>query len=428
MRRPQMRGLFVAPMRRSSGEASTVVAMLRELVDRGHAACVLAADELVQSIRARVAVPVRGLGTELLPNQRLWRDTVDDFAPTHVVFADFPMMAGFPSGVAPLCTPSWTDQLMTMDASVFTLDHLGYGQKRMHVFFGPPHLCRRPVMIPPLPTGMRSLLPCPVHEPGSVAGRRGSPFAVRRSSASLRATREAIRTRTRARLGIADGVMVVHCASQWAQEFCRAFELAYYAVLPRLWDWYFRDAPEPVTVVSVNGVSEHDVPGSSRVRVHALPSMGEHDFGELIGSCDLFLNENPFSSTLGRVVNEGRPAACLVNGYKLVDIIDELPSALRELALELEEGRAGSVFPYRVLPLDFRAELESMQLLHANRFADTFEELEVWGGQRTRLRLWQLLWDGQTRERSRRAQRDYVRAVDALPGLFDVLTASGGGM
>ena len=416
-----MRALFVAPMQRSFGEAATVVAMVRDLAKQGHAACVLASAELADSIRARVGVAVHKLGAELSSNQAQWHSTVDRFDPSHVIFADFPMLAGFTSGVAPLCTPSWTRQLMAMDTAVFTLDHLGYGQQPMPLYFGPPHLCRRPVTIPVLPAGMASLLPCPVHEPGSVAGRRGTPFSIPLPPSPR--PRDDVRARTRARLGITEGAMVVHCASQWAHRFCEAFELPYYSVLSRLWGWYFRDAPQPVTVVSVNGVTSTE--SNSNVRVLVSPSLAEKEFSELIVSCDLFLNENPFSSALGRVVDEGIPAACFINSYRISELAEKAPAALRELAFELEERRPGSVFPYRVFPLDFRAELESMQLFRGNRFVRTFMELEAWGGEPTRRKLYDLLWDEATRRRLGSAQRDYAEAIATLPGPLEVLSTRG---
>ncbi|MBV1858178.1 MAG: hypothetical protein KUG77_07185 [Nannocystaceae bacterium] len=416
-----MRTLFVAPMQRSSGEASTVVAMVRSLLERNHSAYVLASQELAGSIRARVNVPVDALGPHLPANQAQWRSTVDEFAPSHIVFADFPMLAGFSSGVAPLCTPSWTRQLMAMNATVFTLDHLGYGQTSMRLYFGPPHLCSQPVRIPELPEGMRTLLPCPVHDPGQLAGRRGTPFSIQPPPSPT--VREECRERTRARFGITDGVMIVHCASQWAHRFCTAFDLSYYSILTRIWAWYFRDAPGPVTVISVNGVTDALI--ENNVRVVASSSLPEGEFSQLIASCDLFLNENPFSSVLGHTVSQGIPAACFVNSYRIGDLADNAPPALRALAFEMEEHRRGSVFPYRVFPLDFRAELETMQLFRANRFVQTFEELEVWGGSPTQTRLHDLLWDEGTQSRLRKAQGDYAAALAALPGPQEVLAARG---
>lgn len=413
-------------MQRSSGEAATAVGMARELVRRDHAVDVLASTELARSIRSRIAVTVHELGRDLAVNEATARRVVDDFEPSHVIFADFPMMAGFSSGAAPLDTDRWVEQLRSMHVSLFTLDHLGYGQGPVSLYFGPPHLSSHPERIPALPEAMQILLPCPIHEPGPVGGRRGTPFRV--ACPPPCRDPEAVRARVRARLGVGDEPLVLHAVSQWTRDFCRVFGLAYYSILPRLLQWYFTGAPRAVVIVSVNGAATTPPIDRGGARVVALDSMDERAFGELVASCDLFLNENPFSSTLGRMVVEGVPAACLVNSRRLTEIHATVPPPLRALALELEQHRTGSVFPYRVLPLDFRAELQATGLFRDNRFGKTFLELEAWGGEDTREQLWRLLWDAEVRRDLREHQAAYGRALEALPGAHEVLGATAGSL
>ncbi len=217
--------------------------------------------------------------------------------------------------------------------------------------------------------------------------------------------------------------MVLHCASAWMHRFCRAFDLPYFSLLPRLLDEYFRDAPEPVTVVSVNGFEATERPTS--IRLVSLPSMGAREFSAVLSSSDLFLNENPFSSALGRAVNLGIPAVSLANSYTIADVAQQPASAVRSLAFELEEHRPGSLFPYRVFPLDFREELTSMQLFRCNRFERTFRVLEAWGGAPTRDGLHDLLW-GRDKNDVSAAQQDYSRSLAGLPLAAEALLAGGG--
>lgn len=406
-----MKALFVAPMQRSTGEAATVVSMARELIEESCEVRVLASAELTPSIRARLPVDVRAFGSVATDNEALWLRTFDDFAPSHVIFADYPMLS-FSSGVAPLRSSAWVQRLDPSDATLLTLDHLGYGQRAVSLYFGPPHLCAHPQRIPELPATMGRLLPCPIHEPGPVPGRRGVPFRVRGPQPPSPDARE----RARARLGIDGEAMILHTVSAWTRDFCDAYGIAYYELLPRLLGWYFEGAPQPVVLVSVNDGHTLPLEAPGSVRVVNLGAVDEATFGELVAGCDLFLNENPFSSTLGRVVCAGVPAACLVNSSTLVEIHRAAPERLVELALALEHERLGSVFPYRVLPLDFREELEALGLFRGNRFGLAFEELEVWGGEATRERLWHLLWSETARERLRERQRAYRDALEGLPG------------
>lgn len=412
-----MRVLFVAPMQRSSGEAATVLLMARALLEERCEVRVLASTELVPSLRSQLPAEVRALTSDRDDNVEAWQRTVTDFAPSHVVFADFPMLS-FSSGAAPLWCPRWLGLLERSRARLLTLDHLAYGQRPTELYFGPPHLCRHPERIPEIPARMGCLLPCPIHEPGSVPGRRGAPFGVPMPPLPSRGD---VRERVRARLGIEGGAMILHAVSAWAREFCRVFELGYYDVLGRVLGWYFEGAPQPVTLVSVNDGRTVAPTTTGAVRIINLDRVDADEFGELVASCELFLNENPFSSTLGRVAWSGVPAACLINSRRIGELHDQAPAGLVALALELERRRLGSVFPYRVLPLDFRAELDALGLFRDNRFARTFEELELWGGQPTRERLWQLVWDEAERARLRAHQHAYRRAVEALPGPRAVL-------
>jgi hypothetical protein len=265
---------------------------------------------------------------------------------------------------------------------------------------------------------MGRLLPCPIHEPGDVAGRRGIPFRVALPSLPSAA---AARERTRHRFGVEGAAVILHAVSTWTRDFCEAYGVDYYDVLPRLLGWYLEGAPSPVVLLSVNDGHTLSAVGSGSLRVVNLGPVDEATFGELVASCDLFLNENPFSSSLGRVVHAGVPAVCLVNSLTLTQIYETAPRALVELALELESRRLGSVFPYRVLPLGFAAELDELGLFRDNRFRLAFEELEVWGGEPARERLWRLVWDEAERSRLRDRQRAYRDALEGLAGARDAM-------
>lgn len=407
-----MKILFVTPVKLGTGETITAFHMAQHLVASGHDVAFLASP-----LAARIVGPSFGsittLGPTLAENERLLHAMVADGRPDIVVFADYSLLA-FPGGTSPLMGPSGqVAGLDDLDAGLATLDHFGFSQQESGLFIGPAHLSFHFQTFPTPPARMHMLLPCPMHEPTEVAGRRGQPF--RYWDVPLRAT-EGVRPAVRDRfLGQGDGLLVLHAVSGWASKGAESFRLPFYQFFPELLTQYLGAIGRPVTVVSVNHGSLLVGPPAGPVRFVNLPPIPPSEFEDLLFSCDLFLTENKVSISMGKAVCGLRPCALLKNSHRLLDLVDRADPPIRDLLWRMEDARPGSVYPYDVFPTGMIDTLNEIVLYQDSSLPAAFAEVEVYGGDASANRLHGLLSDEETRADLISHQHRYVERVRALP-------------
>lgn len=406
-----MRALLVTPVEVGSGETITALHLAEAIVRCGGDVCFLASAFAAELIPDQFTSAIRPLGSDAAENRRSWSAALGEFRPDVVVFADYPLLF-FSSGVSPLADDEWVRSLGGVDAHLVTLDHTGFAQRPLGLFFGPPHLSFHYESLPPLPEGMEILLPCPMHEPGPVAGRRGRPFRSWDVPLEIPARSRAT-TRERYLEG-GDGYLVFHASARWAWETADAFELPYYRYLPALLERLFAPAPKPVRVVSVNNGRLLSAPAGGKLTMANLRSMPRRAFEELLLSSDLMLTENRISITIGKAVSGFVPAAALVNGRRYRELLRSVDPETRALLFDMESERPGAVYPYEIFPSGMGAELERLGLYRDNSLTAAFRTLELYDVDRTGGELVRLLADEEARAALRHRQRDYVERLAKL--------------
>jgi Family of unknown function (DUF6365) len=408
------------PMTISSGEALTASEMAGRIAARGDSVRVLASAFLRKLLPAGFASDVGELSDEDgAANQALWESTIDRWRPEVIVFADYPLLF-FRSGVVPLANlGQWAQSLDALDASLVTLDHLGYAQRPVELFFGPPHLSLQAESLPSTPRTMRILLPCPLNQPIPPSGRLGIPF--RWLTAPPRLEPEQ-RAETRRRyLGTKSECLVFHSVPTWALRFAHAYGLPYYQFLPEILDQYLDCLPKPVTVISVNDGELLPQPCHARTRFINLSPLPAPEYEELLLSADLMICENAVSMTLARAVAGLIPSVAFRNSFRLPNLLMTTHGPLRDLLLAMERASMGSVFPFEVFPIWSRHEVELLGLFFANAVRRCFLHLEIFGGERTRQMLRLLLTDTNIRRCLRRRQESYMQCLQTLPDSYEAL-------
>jgi hypothetical protein len=408
-----MKVLFVLPAERGSGEAITCVHMADGLVAHGHEILFLSSAFATRFFPGRFARDVRGLGADGPANRRTWDAAIREFRPEAVVFADYPLLF-FRGGATPLGEePGWQESLESLDACLVTLDHFGFAQEAMGMFFGPPHLSYHYQEFPAIPQRMGILLPCPMHEPGPVDGRRGRPFRYWEVPLELsEGNRRAVRSRYTRKEG---DFLVFYSVSNWAWQQAEDMNLPFYHYLGAILDLYLQDLPRPVTVVSVNNGSLLHTPYESSVQFVNLDPIPMSEFEELLLGSDLFLTDNGVSISLGKAVCGLQACAALKNSFPLIELADRLnEGAVRDFVFEMENKRIGTVFPFNVFPIGMTGELERIILYRNNSVTSAFRALEVFGDIDTKRRLHSLLTDAGDRASLRAAQWKYVTGLRRL--------------
>ena len=414
-----MNVLFVTPIEQGSGETITALHMAEVLAAKGHGVRFLASPFGSGFIQRRFPEQVQSFGEDASLNHQTWERALQEFKPDAIVFADFPMMS-LSTGVSPLWTePGWLDSLEETDSCLVTLDHFGFAQHEMGLYFGPAHLSFQYHTFPAIPERMRILLPCPMHEPGPVEGRRGEPFRYWDVPLGVPA---AVRQETRQRyLENDDDFLVFHSIPNWAWQAADTFCLPFYDFLPQILDEYFGSTIKPVTIVSVNNGSHLSTPPGAKVRIINLGPIPSVEFEALLFSSDLVITENKVSISMGKAICGLQPCAALINTYGILELADSLEGRLRDVVFGMERVKLGSVYKYQVFPSGMVDMLEEIILYKGNSLTQAFCEAEVYGGETTSRQLRRLLEDPQTRDSLRERQQAYVNKVQMLPDAEQVL-------
>jgi hypothetical protein len=402
-----MRILFVATHPFSSGEAMTGLHSAAQAARRGASVRFFASPRSAQLLARQFPGRVTEMTTDGPTNRGLIAALVAEHRPEAMVFCDYALLTSSAGGL-PLADDAWTDWLDGIDAELFTFDHMGLEQ---------PGSAGRLAGSVRRPERMRVLLPCPMHEPSPLPGRHGVPFRCW----TPRRLDEQAREVARSPFVPSSGYLVIHAVSSWAWEIARAKRSPYYDLLPSVLESYFADCPRPVTIVSINnGSLLRDAP-EGRIRIVNLSSLAADEHERLLGSADLVLTENCFSSTLGKAVCFGVPGVAWQNrfdGPTLRDRVgDDAPPALAEVL-----GRApASIEPWLVFPLLSMDWRQHLRVLDDNSIGRGFLRLEIFGGPATSEALRGLLFESPVRRSMEEDGRRYARNMGHLPDFHDAL-------
>jgi hypothetical protein len=415
-----MRVLFVAPIEQGSGETITAVHMGEDLVRSGHEVRYLAskfARRFIEPVLPGVSIELSSAGPS---NIDLWCETINDFSPDATVFADYSFMS-LPFGVAPLGRePGWPEALDQYHGCLITLDHFGFAQQPMGVYFGPAHLTPFQYHnFSAIPERMEILLPCPMHEPGHVRGRRGHAFRYWEVPLSIPSD---VRADVRRRYLVdSGGFLVFHTVPNWAWQAAELMQIYLYDYLPDLLDHYLGDLPRLVTVVSVNNGDLLDPLRAPRLRIVNLPPISISEFEALLLGSDLVITENRVSISLGKALCGFQVCGALVNRQRTLDLAFSPDLTVRGVVSAMEGRRLSSVYPFEVFPSGMAELLQRIILYRDNSLTTTFCDLEIFGGENTGAVFRRLLTDNELRTQLRSKQEHYLRKLARLPSASEII-------
>ena len=414
-----MKVLFVTPVEQGSGETITSLHLAEGLTQKGHDVLFLASQFAAGLLRHQFPNQIWSLGTDGAQNRRLWDSALKTFGPDVVVFADYPLLF-FAAGATPLAfEPGWRQSLDSLPMPLVTLDHFGFAQKEMGMFFGPPHLSLHYQKFPSIPERMQILLPCPMHEPTPVAGRRGDAFRYwNLPIARPEISRGEVRSRF---LSNQDDYLVFHSVPNWACSQAERMGLFLYQHLGKIFHYYLGDLPRPVTVVSVNNGSLLQAPAGGRIRIVNLKPLPRPEFECLLLHSDLVITENSVSIAMGKAICCLQPCVVLRNSFTFREAVDRADGPIRDLVLQMEQERMGAIFPFNVYPIGMVNELEQIVLYRHNSLTAGFRPLEIFAGNVTKQQLSALLTDARELEELKAAQLEYVCRLQQIGDGAEVL-------
>ena len=213
----------------------------------------------------------------------------------------------------------------------------------------------------------------------------------------------------------------MHSVPTWAWKMAEALHLPFYRFLPEILAYYFEGIGKSITLVSVNNGSLLPQPSEGSFSIVNLPHLGFSEFERLLFSADLVLTENRLSISMAKAICAFQPAAVLKNSFGFDELSDQMPSGLREYVHAMERERPGAIFPFEIFPTDMTDELDNQSVYRENPLAAAFEELEIFGGEQTKIRFTRLLSDCHTQSTLYVRQRVYVEDLQHVNDAADVL-------
>jgi hypothetical protein len=404
--------MFVTPVEVGSGETITALYMAEKIVEAGGSVLFLSSAFARCFIEERFPKEIQDFTDDGEQNRIIWDLSLRKFRPDVIVFADYPLLF-FTSGVSPLSDKEgWVQSLKEVDVCIATLDHTGFAQREMGLYFGPPHLSFHYESIPGIPEQMRILLPCPMNEPKPLIRRKGQPF--RYWDIPLTITEDQRREVRRRYLENEDDYLIFHAVAHWAWQTTQIYEIPYYQFLPEILEYYLADLPKNVTVVSVNNGELLKKPSNAKIQIINLPSLPKSEYEALLFGSDLMITENKISISLGKAICGLIPCVILRNSYRFRELLQRLKGKLRQVVIAMETMRPGAVYPYDIFPSGMKEEVNQLGLYQDNSLTRGFKELEIYGEEETRHEIQSLLLDEVTRNFVYEQQLAYVKKVQRL--------------
>jgi hypothetical protein len=117
---------------------------------------------------------------------------------------------------------------------------------------------------------MRLLLPCPLHEPYPLTGRKGIPYRAFHPPTVTESSRRDARRSLDPR---PDAYVLFHAVAAWSSKMACQLGAALYGRQPAILEDYFERLPGPVTLVSVNDGSFLPHAPRGRLRVVNMPPL-----------------------------------------------------------------------------------------------------------------------------------------------------------
>jgi hypothetical protein len=430
----EMRALFLALMTRGFGEVTTAIELAENVNENGGEVCFLASPHAAGIVRSRFQRHVSVLSDNLSVNQKIWRQTVRDFNPNIIVFSETYDMI-FPASQnwhCPLIDFKWLQEIEEADALLVWMDCLGFSFGLAHDAFA--RIPNPPRFLRSLLERLRVILPCPLHDPGGLQGRRGIPY--RSTGLPLKLARDE-RARVRSEyLGAAhqdEGILVLHTTGSWLRRLAERLRLPLYHYLSNLLAIYLADVPRPVTMVDIDDRLPPEARSRANFRVVNLKPMALEAYDRLLLSSDLVLSENLWSNSLPKALGNA-PAMVLLNSYTQEELWEreDEASPVGRLLREMDRRRPGGIYPHYCYPLPVGQPDEARrgnptfatlmeEITRAGLVSEVFLKAELYDGEQTRELFRRVLCDPSERLRVRERQMEYVARQSRLPDGVTVL-------
>ncbi|TCP69115.1 DUF6365 family protein [Baia soyae] len=432
-----MNVLFIAPSLFSIGELHNAIYLARQLEEQDIRTHFLTSPNHIEYVQqaGMSATSLRKATMQTAPIQAL----VEEFQPDVIVIADYHNL----DLESPLID---LDYVIQLGIPCATIDSLSWAPNsrvlRNRLFDGT--INRRPnanvkgeVHLRQVPEQMKIIRTCPINSPQDVDDRIKAvtlykePFHID----------EDVKQQMRQRFGCeheADKLVMVSKAA-WASLLVkmRMLESKLHMQASYSYEYFIQELigqylgtrllPSKVVVVGIaseKGFLERDP--HSKLSFVSLPFMNLNEYEDLLFSCDLFITDNITSCSMAKALFGYVPALSLINTKVVSSPERDVPSLpqvssepIKEILERWNRVLPQGLYPFLTFPNGWTEELAP--LLEENPFFDAIDIAEMFCVDQTGEKIWNMLYDKQTKQRIRDKQERYIEKIIHLPGAMEML-------
>jgi Family of unknown function (DUF6365) len=438
-----MKVLLICAPSRAFGEVNSLVQLARSIVANGGEVWFLASPLAADVAKSHFPHRVFQMTPELDQNQIMFWRIVKKFRPDTIVLAElYEILRPRRKAECPFISPRWLYDTAELECNLVFVDFIAHVPMLRDIAecdfcserFGRDSLRR-------FLERLWVILPCPLNEPGPIAGRCGIPYKAQSLPLAIEpAQRARVRARFMGEGNEADGVLVLRTGSSWQSILAEQYGLTLYERLGELFAAYLADLPNRTTLVSVS--SRHQISCSSHsMQIHNIGNLPPNEFDLLVLSSDLVITDNEIGYTLAKTIGNV-PSVVFVNTFTLDDVLrrEAGDSPIRRIVLEMESRRRDSIYPHKIFPIPAGPEELSehcpqheggvcaappapMSNFRLGRMVSSpFVKVELYGGEETRAALEWVLCDRKARAEWKEQDRAYLERLNRLTDGVDVLS------
>lgn len=442
----QMRTLFVTLTVKAFSETTVAIALAEQVVAKGGIVSFLASPSAGKIVRTRFRDRVHLLTPNLETNLEIWRQIVKQLKPDIIVFSEFfvtwfPGIAmsrdlGYPAE-SPLMNWRWLRELQAIDAALIVIDTAminslmaqEIAEKGLSTYSLGPVVWR---LLCSIFQRMSVMLPCPLHEPSPIQGRRGItypsfdlPFKIDPKE----------RSRIRARfLGVdqqEEACLILFGISRWSRTVAKRRGLRLYDRLGELLGIYLSNIRRPVTLVCVGDEPLLRPAENRNLRVANVNTMPPADYEKLLICSDLLITLDDTAQSQGKALGNV-PSLVLVNSYSLDELLKRVEhhNPVRRFVIDMEQMRPGSIYPFIHYPLLAKRHLLTKEptemadpsfpgffhytIRRGDIHMSPYLRAEIYGGHETEECFRRVLCDSAFRQYLQRQENEYIERQKKL--------------
>ena len=351
-----MRAVFVCTPSKAFGEVNAAIPLARSIVQAGgevwFVASPLAAGLASQSFEGSVFT----LSGNREFNQSLFWLVVGKFRPDVIIFVEFyEILRPKRTPDCPLIDRNWLRRMASVAGEVVFLDFIAH-VPMLREISDCPRCCNMfdRTSLRAFFRRLRVLLPCPLNEPGRVAGRCGIPY---RTGALPFDLDPEERDRTRQRFAGSDEsssetFIILRTGATWQSVLAQRYGVRLYDHLSDLLKFYFGHSEKRVVVISVSSHHKLKAVSTPNFTVENRENLPPSEFDRLVLSSDLIMTDNEIgyglAKTMGRV-----PGLVFINSYNADQVLarERYGTPVSNTVSTLETYRCGSVYPHKIFPI-----------------------------------------------------------------------------